>query len=505
MPTIRDTGRQRWVNWHQTVDQAVHQYFDVWNSDPNQSTVDGYNDTTRGLQDLIRQADDADRSLRAHGGTWSFSPIAATNGVLLNTRPLNYRFAIGANQVRADYPGASRNRIYLAQCGMSVADLNLYLKGKGHALRTCGASNGQTIAGAIATGTHGGALHHGAMEDFVVGLHLINAANESVWLERQSYPVLVDTIALKLANRIVRDDAVFNAALVSFGSFGIVHGVLFEAEPMFFLQTWRKKLAITQASYDAITNLTFGPLNLPGGAGREPDHFQIVINPFDGLGNGLFTVMYRVPTVPAGSKPPDAGPSWTQGDSALEAIGLITDRFPFLTQPLASALTQIGVTELDDVCGEPGQIFKDTTTRGKAAGAAFGVALDKTKEVLEIAAAHAVRLGAPALLAVRLVKSGQATLGFTRYPGATSVIDLDAPQSSRQQQFFRAVWQELDAKGIPFTPHWGKLNDLDASTVRLRYGTQPVDDWIAARRSLLAPEVRHVFANEFTDRLGLSD
>lgn len=507
MPTIKDTGRSQWTNWHQTVNQSVHQLLDVWNTDPDHSTVAGYNDTTRGIQDLIRQADEADRSLRAHGGTWSFSPIAATNGVLLNTRPLNYRFAIGPEQVRNDYRGQRRDSIILAQCGTSIADLNSYLRSKSLALRTCGASNGQTIAGAIATGTHGAALRHGAMEDFVVGLHIINSANESVWLERASYPVVADSVPDLVHARLIRNDALFNAALVSFGSFGVVHGVLFEADPLFYLQVWRKRLTIDQSTWDAIRDQRFAPLGLPGSDnGREPDHFQIVINPNEGTDKGLITVMYRVPAPPPGSKPPEAGSRWTQGDSALEAIGIISDRFPVLTVPLSVALTKIGATEVDNICGEPGQIFKDTTTRGKAAGAAMAVPAGRAKEAIDIAKKHAIRTGAPALLAVRLVKSTQATLGFTRFAPVSAVIDLDCAQSSRQRDFFQAVWAEYDAAGLPFVPHWGKLNDLDSSKVRARYGPATVQSWVDARRELLpTSEIRRVFANDFTDHLGLSD
>ena len=50
MPTIRDSGRTKWTNWHQTVDQSVHQLLDVWNNDPNRSNLTDYNDTTRGIQ-----------------------------------------------------------------------------------------------------------------------------------------------------------------------------------------------------------------------------------------------------------------------------------------------------------------------------------------------------------------------------------------------------------------------------------------------------------------------
>jgi FAD binding domain-containing protein/D-arabinono-1,4-lactone oxidase len=501
--TVHDTGQSRWQNWHQTVDQPVFRWLDLWNADPNHSTLGGYNNTTRGLQDLIQQALSGDRAIRAHGGTWSFSPVAATDGILLNTRPLNYRFPITADQLHPGHQGTKP--LVFVQCGMSVADLNRYLATKQLALQTCGASNGQTIAGAVSTGTHGAALNIGAMQDCVLGLHLITSPTESVWLERQSQPGVTDEVAAHVFSRPIRDDELFNAALVSFGSFGLIHGVLLEVQPMYFLEVCRHTLPLNAAMWDAIRGLDFQNVVPAMANGRQPDHFQIVLNPYDAAENGAVTFMFRRPDQAPGSKPPSIGSSWSQGDSAMEAVGFITDHVPGVTADLAKLLTKLLAGNIDNVCGQPGQVFRDTTTRGKAAGAAMGVPLDRVEEAVRIARQQTVAIEAPALISVRLVKATAATLGFTRHQPVTAIVDLDCPQSTRQQRLFRAVWQAWEAAGIPYTFHWGKLNDLDAAKARRMYGGA-VDRWLAARRTLLAtPELRRVFSNDFTDRLGLSE
>jgi FAD binding domain-containing protein len=502
-PTIRDTGQRRWQNWHQTVDQSLERWLVVANADLHQSTIAGYNATTQGLQDLMRQAQEKNLSIRAHGGTWSFSPVAATEGVLLNTQPLNYRFPIDAADRHPQSPPGGP--LIFAQCGMAVVELNRFLSAANMALQTCGASNGQTIAGAISTGTHGAALGFGAMQDYVRALHLIVSPDESVWLEPASRPAVRDRLPAFLNARLVRDDELFYAALVSFGSFGLIHGVLLEVAPMYYLQCWRETLDLDNRVWQAIATLDFSGLPLTGAAQRQPDHFQVLINPFDQAEHGVVTAMYRVPSRPPGSKPPKMGSEWSQGDSAFEAVGLLTDLLPDASALLASLLDKLTATRIDDVCGEPGQMFRDTTTRGKTAGAAIGVAVDRTEEAIAVARAEIQRVRAPALLAIRLVKATKATLGFTHFEPATAAIDIDCPQSSRQRELLHNLWLALEQAGIPFTFHWGKLHEMDRDRIRRMYGTR-LDRWLTARRTLLpTPELRRLFANSYTDRAGLSD
>ena len=222
----------------------------------------------------------------------------------------------------------------------------------------------------------------------------------------------------------------------------------------------------------------------PSHQGRTVDHFQIVLNPFDPDQNGSVTFMFRVPQLTAGSKPPSRGSSWSQGDSAMEAIGFLTDVVPTATAGLAKALTKLLAGDIDNVCGQPGQ-FSATRPRGERPRVPRWVSRwTGWRTRYASRGKHALDTCAPALISVRLVKSTGATLGFTRHQPVTAVVDLDCPQSNRQQRLFRAVWKEWETAGIPYTFHWGKLNDLDAAKVRRMYGSG-VDRWRDARKALL--------------------
>jgi hypothetical protein len=88
------------------------------------------------------------------------------------------------------------------------------------------------MAGAISTGTHNAAIHVGSMQDTVKGIHLV-ILNETVFLQRSSDPVVTDLYRMDIgADRVWSDDDLFNAALVNFGTFGIIHGFLILTEPL---------------------------------------------------------------------------------------------------------------------------------------------------------------------------------------------------------------------------------------------------------------------------------
>ncbi len=97
------------------------------------------------------------------------------------------------------------------------------------------------------------------------------------WRERASYPVASDHLVAILGAEAIRDDDLFNAALVSFGSFGIIHGVMLESVPIFYLQKHRDWRPLTPELKSAMGTLDFSNVSLPGGD-PDPDHSPETIN-----------------------------------------------------------------------------------------------------------------------------------------------------------------------------------------------------------------------------------
>ena len=226
------------------------------------------------LEGIISDAINEGATLRPAGGAWSLSDVAFSGDWLLDTLSMNLKWRMKRNQVRDDYP-RDFDKLYLFQCGNSIQEVNERLESDGNSLSTCGASNGQTIAGAISTGVHGSALDVGSIQDSVVGIQLITGPlpQNVIYLERESRPALTKSFAQSINSKLIRNDRLFNAALVSLGSFGVIHGVVMEAEDIFLLKRYVTKIkkaeALEIASSMDFTNATFFPTNTGSTGGIE--------------------------------------------------------------------------------------------------------------------------------------------------------------------------------------------------------------------------------------------
>ena len=122
------------------------------------------------------------------------------------------------------------------------------------AFRTLGGAGGQTIVGALTTGTHGGDFLQPPIADDVVALHLVSDGGKHYWIEPgTSFWGLDLTDDDRLIEaygtatygppgnfEIIRDDEVFNAALVSVGRFGIVYSVVLRVVRQYMLKQTRE-------------------------------------------------------------------------------------------------------------------------------------------------------------------------------------------------------------------------------------------------------------------------
>ncbi len=497
-PTIQVAKKKTWKNWHESVKQKVARLVTVWNAQPNSPSIPSYNAMTAALQGLIAEAETDGLGLRAVGGTWSFTPVAVTDGVMINTQPLNYRFWPKDADLHGDWHGRATSLVF-AQCGMSVSELNTALRVRGKSLRTAGASNGQTIAGAIGTGTHGSAVDQGALHDSVVALHLITAGNRQVWLERATRPVASSAFVQSLGAQLIQDDALFDAALVSFGSFGLVHGVMLEVDDVFWLQSYRGQYADVPGTWAAIERLDF--TGIAPRPGVRPYFFQALFNPYDRAGGPYLTVMYRTATDPGGA-PPQHHDKWRVGDSAAELVAGLTDFLGGTPGVLGSLLMKQLYPDVNGESGVWGDMFWDTSTRGRSSGMALGIPRSRAREAVnamyDLNATHKI----PGIFALRYVQPSAATLGFTRHQDVTCVLDIDGTHSKRMTDFNQAAWETLTALGIPFTFHWGKLQPVDPALLRTMYGGA-IDQWLTERRNLLRPGMRQVFANQLLRDLKL--
>ena len=503
-PELKDLGQTEWQPKHLTFDQPVLGLFRLDNPQGGDNDA-RYKATTRNLQRLLGEAIAAGVRVRLYGGKWSMSRVAATDGWLIGTNTLNLLFHLRERSIRPDYEG-DREALWLAQGGCSIAGLSRQLAPFGQSLPACGASNGQTIAGAIATGTHGSAVRFGGIPEAVRGLHLVVSPTRTAWLVPETGTATTDGFAAQLDAELVRSDELFHAALVGFGSMGFVQGVLLQARRIFTLRSFRRRLAYDGAFRQAIGSFDLAALPMPTPAGAATSandlfHYSVVVDPYHPEQGVFVTAMFEQPCGP-GSVPPNPG-GIAPGEELYGTLGKLLDLLPDVIPAAVSGLVAMDQKDHTDVCGTLDQQFSATETRGKAAGVGVSVATADAIRVLEllleINRAHGPF---PCVLAMRFVPGTRATLGFTRFP-RTCVLDIDGPYSTRTRSYFARIWQALADSGIEYGLHWGKVIGLSAVEMRRLYGDR-VDRWIAARRALLPdPAVREALRNAFLDELGL--
>jgi hypothetical protein len=491
---------------HQSYTQTIEGYYN-FSPPPHGDELEEYKRVTKELQDLIAEAVGTGKSLRAMGSSWSLSTVGVTAHRLINTKNLSLAFPLDAAVISPAYTGEP-TKVRFLESGSEIGQINHYLFDRGLSLKASGSNNGQTVAGAISTGTHGSAFKFGATQDFVVGLHLITGPSTQVYVQRASTPVVKPSFADALGADLKNDDTLFNAALVSFGAFGIIHGVMIEARELFLLHAYRSFHKFNPALKTAISTLDFSGLTLPRPVSKLY-HFQVSFNPNEGTPpeEAVLTVMfeddYTADYVPPAWDDAAAGP----GASGLELIGALVGAIPSpltaLVKPALNAQVRAHHAPYA-ITGAFVDLFRGEKTLGKVFASGMGVPLSKALDALSIAFNTYANFGTvlPMTFTMRFVKGTNALLGFTKFD-PTCVLEIDAINTPKTQEYANKVWTNLEQAGIPFTMHWGKFNTfLTKARVEAMYGPN-VQQWVQSRETLLSPEVRQVFTNDFLESIGL--
>jgi hypothetical protein len=404
----------------------------------------------------------------------------------------------------------------------------------GLALKTSGAGDGQRFAGAVSTGTHGSAISVGSMEDYVKGIHLV-IPGEHVFIQRASDPVATEAFAAHLDGaRLILDDAMFNAAVVSFGSFGLIHALLIETEPLYRLEEQAKQFDFSEIKDVMFSLENFASLGYDGVVEERPFHFEASINPYklgDGQG-GVFSRIFRkfpidgnemesIKTNARSFQPsiPDVDIFGLMEKAFAPSIGILKFGLQFVFgMGLQVALREFYRPIATTIQGShsikfPFEHFTSKNdanpmTNAPVPGTSLevGVPLDRLQDAVDTIVKVVQEHPMPSPLAIRFVKQSNATLAFTKFGPVTATIEMPAPYSyvlfAHVGQTQERIFAALAENDIPHTYHWGQNLPLNDEWVAKNYGSA-LTEWQEQRLLLLGEVGCNMFSNDLIETLGI--
>lgn len=127
------------------------------------------------LVDADKEGKSEGLHVRAVGSGHSFSNVCPTDGILLDPHGMK-----GILPVDASLPikPSTASSLFCAESGITIKALNAALDKAKRALANMGAYDGQTLAGAISTGTHGTGIGLGPIASSARSLVLISACGD---------------------------------------------------------------------------------------------------------------------------------------------------------------------------------------------------------------------------------------------------------------------------------------------------------------------------------------
>jgi hypothetical protein len=506
-----DPGPKSWNGAHVTHTTTVSELFDVDNVGPDGTLLSGFEmfaAAGASLDGLIAQARTAGKRVLPIGAGWALSDINITDGWLVNTKMLNGCYDVADRYFDDRYPAEDRPYVVLAQAGMQIAELNAYLElipkddRPKRAIKAAGIGNGQTVAGAVSGNTHGSQITFGAMPDFVCGLQLATGRGRTLWIQRASRPVFTEALADRIDADLISDDDVFNAAVVSFGTFGIVTAMAIETSPIYHLQFG----PIGDIHHDDLK----AKLTRFGEADPELYHYEFI---FDPHGKSRMAMEAAAPKVPFEPGHPTPKPRWiirdkqgyAPGVGIMGLLGLLRFLPPrFITGIEFKSYRRMAL--LNGVRGTPGQLYTSSIYYLEGyTESAYGVSVKDAPATIDITSDVARTMGLPSISQVRIARASTATLGFTQHEPQTAVFEVGLVNDEKFPEFERRMDEAFRRAGIRYTMHWSKNSAIDPAKLAYMYGEDRIASWKAARRQVFGDDasLMRTFESDVMVRAGL--
>jgi FAD binding domain len=485
---IRRNGAKTWKNIHVTVNLDLEDLIDIDNSNALGHTVSDYQilkQTSTDINSLIKEAKTKNKRIRAIGSAWALSSVQVTENWLINTKLLNKCIEVETDCFHADYANSKKPYLVIAQCGISIAELNVYLElprnasQEARSLKTTGIGAGQTIVGAVSGNTHGSAINFGAVPDFVVAIQLCNGTDKPIWIERGDYHVMNQQFLDRVDSKLISDSDIFNSVLVGFGAFGVITAFAIETEPIY---------QITFPTIEEVNQSKLGSLLGSPAYYNNLHHLEFVFNPY--TDDSFHLIAGKKVKYEEGH--PIPAPLWIitnkLGYAPGDWITKLALNFPFVSAKFKSKVQfkeYLKHAVLSDVRGTSGQLYTATITYLEGYNeTAFAVSIDDAMATIQILKQLTREKKLPFVIQARAVQPGNATFGFTNHTPKAVVFEYGIVNDPIYPEFEQLLINQLKNANIRYTLHWSKNSLVNKERLVEMYSQANVDTWKESRNTL---------------------
>tara|TARA_B100000902_G_scaffold85704_1_gene89944 strand:- start:1942 stop:3240 length:1299 start_codon:yes stop_codon:yes gene_type:complete len=204
----------KWTNWARNQSSIPHNIFK-----PRSEAE---------ITDIVSLGVAKRLKVRPIGNGHSFSPIGLTDGFLVSMEAMNRIISIDKEKLHVTV-GA----------GITISDLNKELHKIGFALPNLGDIDSQSLAGAIATATHGTGIGYNSISSAIIGIRIVTGDGSVIDISES------------------KNSGLLGPAKVSLGALGIITEVTLQCVPAFNL----KILEFTAKLPEIISRFRYEELN----------------------------------------------------------------------------------------------------------------------------------------------------------------------------------------------------------------------------------------------------
>ncbi|MER7396107.1 D-arabinono-1,4-lactone oxidase [Streptomyces sp. NPDC000151] len=435
--TVTGTTRESvWRNWAGNVEAR-----------PVRSVAPA---STEELAAAVRQAASEGLTVKAAGTGHSFTPAAATEGLLIRPERLT-----GIRKV-----DRAAGTVTVA-AGTPLKDMNAALSAHGLSLANMGDIMEQTVSGATSTGTHGTGRDSASLSAQIVALELVTA----------------DGSVLRCSAQENAD--VFAAARLGLGALGVLTELTFAVEPEFLLAAREEPMPFDRvtADFDALV--------------AENEHFEFYWFPHTGNCNTKRNNRSQGPAAPNG-----AVSGWVEDELLSNgvfqvacAVGrALPATIPGIAKLSSRALSARTYTDI------PYKVFT-SPRRVRFVEMEYALpreaAIAALRELRALVERSGLRISFP--VEVRTAPGDDIPLS-TASGRDTAYIAMHMYRGTPHEAYFTAAERIMTAHGG--RPHWGKLHTRDAAYLAAAY---PRFGEFTALRDRLDPQ--RVFDNAYLRRV----